>query len=382
MVNSFRDRLFNRIHNAHLIYNTSWEDPRIDRQLLQLNQNSRMLMITGAGCNTLDYLLDSPARIDTVDVNFRQNALLQLKMALIKKKVFDNLFEMFGDGCCEAYHNIYDSVRDELTEDAQKFWDLKIRYFSASKRYRKSFYYHGTTGAFAWLFKSFFFQTQKDLEAYAMCLIDAGDLEEQRDIYAHIEPLLYTRSFRWILKQPAILAMLGVPRSQIQLLREQYPDGLNYYFENKTRQVAREVGFVDNYFWRVYFTGSYNRSCCPNYLKAENFGLLRSNLERVHVHTQSVSDFLKSNPGVYTHFVLLDHQDWLADSDDLAEEWQLILENSQKGSKILMRSAGLALDFLPEMVKKAIRFFPELTGPLHKQDRVGTHGSLHLAEVM
>lgn len=382
MMNFLRDRFFNWVHHSHLIYNTSWEDPRIDRQLLQLDQNSRVLMITGAGCNALDYLLDSPARIDTVDINFRQNALLQLKMTLIQETCFGNLFEVFGKGYSNAYRDIYASIRSALTEDAQTFWDQKIKYFSASKRFRKSFYYQGTTGTFAWLFKNHFFQRRKSLEQYAMHLIDAEDLETQKNIYAQIAPLLYTGSFRWILKQPAILALLGVPRSQMRLLHEQYPGGLSCYFENKTRQMATEVNFKDNYFWRVYFTGSYSQCCCPNYLKEENFDLLRANLGRIRIHTQSVSDFLKSNSGVYTHFVLLDHQDWLVGSDELKEEWDLILRNSQRGSKILMRSAGLTLDFLPKRVQGAIRFFPELTDPLHKQDRVGTYGNLHLAEVI
>ena len=39
-------------------------------------------MLTSAGCNALDYLLDGPAEIHAVDVNFRQNALLELKAAV------------------------------------------------------------------------------------------------------------------------------------------------------------------------------------------------------------------------------------------------------------------------------------------------------------
>jgi S-adenosylmethionine-diacylglycerol 3-amino-3-carboxypropyl transferase len=79
----------------------------------------------------------------------------------------------------------------------------------------------------------------------------------------------------------------------------------------------------------------------------------------------------------------LDHQDWLAwhDTDLLLEEWEEIFQNSRKGAKILLRSAGPDLRFLPEIVTARLRFFPELTQPLHQQDRVGTYGSLHLAEV-
>jgi S-adenosylmethionine-diacylglycerol 3-amino-3-carboxypropyl transferase len=106
MVNRFRrkishtahDLLFKTVHSRSLIYNTSWEDPRIDRQLLELEPQSRVVMLTSAGCNTLDYLLDSPQEIHAIDVNPRQNALLQLKLALIERGEFNDLFAMFGHG--------------------------------------------------------------------------------------------------------------------------------------------------------------------------------------------------------------------------------------------------------------------------------------------
>src|SRR5215813_1397630 len=95
---AMQDFVFSHVHGGQLIYNTSWEDPRIDRQLLKLDGNSRVVMITSAGCNALDYLLDGPAEIHAVDVNFRQNALLELKLAMIRRNHFADFFEMFGIG--------------------------------------------------------------------------------------------------------------------------------------------------------------------------------------------------------------------------------------------------------------------------------------------
>jgi len=140
----------------------------------------------------------------------------------------------------------------------------------------------------------------------------------------------------------------------------------------------------ENYFWRVYITGSYTRSCCPNYLREENFAALAARTERVHPHTCTVSQFLQQHPGAYSHYVLLDHQDWLAHHapQALAEEWALIFANSRPGTRVLMRSAGLDLGFVPADVRRRLRFFPERTEPLHLIDRVGTYGSLHFAEVL
>jgi len=381
VLHSTHDLLFKTVHGRSLIYNTSWEDPRIDRQLLGLTADSRVVMLTSAGCNALDYLLDSPAEIHAVDVNPRQNALLQLKLALIERGEFADLFAMFGTGSHRAFRDIYAQVRLRLTPEAQTFWDSKIVYFSQQSK-KQSFYYYGTSGVIAWLL-SRYLSKNPVLCSEILNLLEARTLQEQREIYGRIEPLIWGRFISWVVRQPLTLAMLGVPRPQIRLINEQFPGGVLGYISAKLRHVATDVLMHDNYFWRVYMTGSYTNNCCPNYLKQENFELLRRGVPRVHVHNASVTEFLRHNPGQYTHFVLLDHQDWLAQHDPvaLAEEWSLILANSAVGSRILMRSAGQHVDFLPPQAKTALRFFPERTAALHLQDRVGTYGSLHFAEV-
>ena len=109
---NINERVFRQIHGNSLVYNACWEDPRCDRELLKFDSRSRVVMITSAGCNALDYLLDDPAAIHCVDINPRQNALLQLKMALLQNGDHSALFEFFGDGVAPDAHEIYyDSLR-------------------------------------------------------------------------------------------------------------------------------------------------------------------------------------------------------------------------------------------------------------------------------
>lgn len=383
IVQKGQDTIFRGVHGSYLIYNTCWEDPRIDRQLLKLDGESRVVMITSAGCNALDYLLDGPAEINAVDVNPRQNALLQLKIALIKRGNYDDFFMVFGRGYHDRFKELLASVQHMLSEDARRFWKRKRRYFS-KHGIKKSFYYSGTSGMAAWLLLKYVYWTRRGVRPWLFALLDAKNLIEQRKIYTRIEEKLWGPWSTWIAKQPAIMTMVGVPRPQMQLIEKDYPGGLSQYVQDKLRHVFTEVLITDNYFWRVYITGTYTENCCPNYLKPENFELLRQNVDRIRIHACTVSEFLKSNPGSYSHYILLDHQDWLAwhDPDALNEEWNLILDNSRPGSRILMRSAGIDLSFLPETVLSAIRLWPQMTETLHETDRVGTYGSLHFAEVL
>lgn len=383
LVKTLHNSFFTRVHQHNLIYNTCWEDPRIDRQLLQLKQESRVVMITSAGCNALDYLLDSPAAIYAVDMNPRQNALLQLKMAMIDFGSFEDLFTMFGNGVHQAYQELYAALRQCLPDYARMYWDKKIHYFS-EETMKKSFYYYGTTGNLAWMLIQYLLQIKKNIRISIDDLFEAMTLEDQRHLYRRIESELWTLFMCWLVKHPVFMTMLGVPRAQIQLIQTQYPGGIPAYIRNKLRHVFTEVLIKENYFWRVYVTGSYTRDCCPNYLKYEYFDALRQNIHRISTYTSSLTQFLKAHPGTYSHFVLLDHQDWLAEHhvDLLVEEWQQILQCSRAGTKILLRSASEQLYFLPSEIKASLRFFPELTTRLHREDRVGVYGSVHLAEVV
>ncbi|MEQ1749549.1 MAG: BtaA family protein, partial [Prosthecobacter sp.] len=372
------DMLFRHVHGSNLIYNCAWEDPRIDRDLMQLDHESSVVMITSAGCNALDYLLDDPVQIHAIDVNHRQNALLELKMALIARDAFDDLFEMFGIGSHTDYSAIYSSVRTQLSESAQGFWDRRIGFFNP-KSLKKSFYYHGTSGLAAWVMGNALFRLRPNIKNFAVCLLDAASLEEQTQAYELIESEIWGKFSHWLIRQPALMTLLGVPRPQIKLIEDSYPGGLTGYVKDKLKHVMTELPIEDNYFWRVYITGSYTLHCCPNYLRRENQETLIQLLDRLKPYTGTLANFLHENPGCYSHYVLLDHQDWLAWNDPVAlrEEWDLILANSRPGTKILMRSAGMDLSFVPDEIRARLRFQPERTEALHRLDRVGTYGSTH-----
>jgi S-adenosylmethionine-diacylglycerol 3-amino-3-carboxypropyl transferase len=89
-------------------------------------------------------------RFHAIDVNFRQNALFCLKLALIKHGDHDALFALFGRGGWPTYRNIYGVVWEQLPTWVQNFWDNSIDYFNP-KGLRQSFYWRGGAGDFAWL---------------------------------------------------------------------------------------------------------------------------------------------------------------------------------------------------------------------------------------
>jgi S-adenosylmethionine-diacylglycerol 3-amino-3-carboxypropyl transferase len=232
-LNSLNDRFFQKVHGNRLKYNACWEDPAIDRKLLALTPQSRIVMITSAGCNALDYLLDGPAQIHAVDTNPRQNALLELKMSLIRRGNHQDFFEMFGKGAHQDYKGVYNSVRKKLAGDAELYWDKKIKYFKPDNSIRRSFYYHGTSGWVAWFFRMYVFYIKRKAGRFVHDLLAAETIEQQREIYQQIDDSIWDGFNRWVVRQPALMSLVGVPRPQIQLIDETYPGGLGCYIRDK-----------------------------------------------------------------------------------------------------------------------------------------------------
>ncbi len=297
---------FRLLQSRQLIYNTCWEDPRLDREALGLTSNDRVVVITSAGCNALDYALDAPRHIHAVDMNPRQNALLELKQAAIRNLDYDEFFELFGRGRLARWTALYwHKLRRELSPASRSFWDQHQDYFAGSG-WRRSLYFRGTTGLVARtvnLYLDCVARVRGDLEA----LLAAGSLDEQRDIYrTRVRDRLWRPLLRWSLGRDALLSMLAVPRPQREHLERDHPLGIAGFVESRLEAVLTELPLSDNYFWRVYLTGAYTPSCCPEYLRHENFLRLKGGLvDRVTTHTGTLERFLADGAEPVTCFVLL-----------------------------------------------------------------------------
>jgi S-adenosylmethionine-diacylglycerol 3-amino-3-carboxypropyl transferase len=333
--------------------------------------------ITSAGCNVLNYLLFDPARIDAVDLNPHQTALLELKVAAIRTLKYEDFFSMFGTGRINHHREIYGRLlRPLLSVNSRRIWDRRINYFHEQGR---GLYFNGLAGTFARLINLYIDQ-RRGLRGDLGYFLNIDDLQHQAMIYrTRIAPQLWSAPIRWLLSRKAILLMLGVPDGQIQEMRSSGIANIASFIQERLDHLFSCVPIRTNYFWRVYLEGCYSTDCCPPYLRANNFEVLRERVHRIHMHTMSVSDFLRFTGQRFSVYVLLDHMDWMqGNTTALREEWRLILSTATRAARIIFRSGGLAFT-VPEFAQQRLRFHSELTRSLHLQDRVGTYGSFYFA---
>jgi S-adenosylmethionine-diacylglycerol 3-amino-3-carboxypropyl transferase len=383
-------RVFQFVHKNNLVYNTCWEDPRIDKQVLKLTPDDNLLVITSAGCNALSYALTGLNHVYAVDMNPRQNALLELKMSGIRNLDYTSFFQMFGNGRLTGIKGIYHAkLRSDLSPWTQRYWDRRIRKYFDGKR--KSFYFCGTTGMFARWINAIVDKIKMRADVHD--ILNAQSLEEQQSIWLRLREKLWSRKVKALMNRDSTLSLLGVPKAQRKQIETQYEGGVVKFIQDCLDSVFGTLPIHDNYFWRLYATGSYTPECCPEYLEKENFEALKGGLlDRISTHTNTVEGFLRKHNGKISRFVLLDHMDWLSFHPHLlASEWDAILSRAAEKTRIIWRSGGLRTDYIDSVpvnfqgketrLEETLTFDREKSAALHKLDRVHTYGCFNIADL-
>ncbi|QGJ71250.1 S-adenosylmethionine--diacylglycerol 3-amino-3-carboxypropyl transferase [Planctomycetales bacterium 10988] len=395
MLNWLSRRWFHLVHRNNLVYNTCWEDPRLDRVALELGPEDTVMVITSAGCNSLDYLLQEPKGVYAVDMNPRQNALLELKVAAIRNLDYEQFFQLFGFGSIAKPKEVYkQQIRSHLTDPTRKFWDSRFHRFFSGNGWRNSFYFYGSSGIFARLINLYIdrvVRVRPDIQQ----ALNAETLEEQAEIYTRLKDVFWSRFIRFAVSRDSTLSMVGVPRAQREEVERHFEGGIGGFIQQCVEAVFVDLPLKDNYFWRVYLTGHYTPECCPEYLKPDNFQRLKDGLvDRLQIHTSSILEFLHTNEVEISRYILLDHMDWLSSVyyPVLEQEWQAILDRAAPQTRILWRSGGLKTDYVDQVgvtvdgqdyqVGDCLSYKRELAEKLHAQDRVHTYGSFYIADLI
>lgn len=383
-------KLFDVIYSRALVYNTCWEDPAVDRAALNLTPDDRVLVITSAGCNVLDYALQGPTCIHAVDANPRQTALLELKLAGLRHLPFPDFFAIFGKGHHPDFRNLYATrLRRDMSPFAREYWDRNGDWFSKPGG---SFYFHGLSGIVARLVRAYL-RVQPRLETAINALFDCRSLDDQRRIYdADVGPRLWRPTVNWTLSRQMTMSLLGVPYPQRRQVQAQHENGVAGFIREAIEYVFRQLPVSTNYFWSVYIRGHYTETCCPEYLRLENFQALKGGLvDRIQPHTCTVTHFLHDTDERISKFVLLDHMDWMSSyyPRALAEEWEAIFARATPDARILFRSAHAQPGYLDRvqvgqertLLGDLLDFQPALTAALQPLDRVHTYAGFHVADV-
>jgi S-adenosylmethionine:diacylglycerol 3-amino-3-carboxypropyl transferase/ubiquinone/menaquinone biosynthesis C-methylase UbiE len=351
--------------DSDYIYNQSWEDPRVDEALYDLRSGSRICMITTGGDNVLDYLLHDPESIDAVDSNPRQNWLLELKMACVRTLHHAECFALLAQGDASVASRRYPEIRAHLSGPACAFWDTNTH----------RIHHILSTGWVSW-FASVFRVVARVfglMPVLERVLALGGGLDVQRRLLEPMRPRLKCLG-RCLHGLATILTpFVGVPPAQLALNTA----------PTTVADMLEHIGFHtdlvrDNYFYYPYlFGGFWTPECCPRYLQAKHFETVKSRLDRIRIHTDTMENVARATVSKsYTHFILLDHLDWMSEQL-ITREWGAIEQAAAPDALVCFRSFAPVMPFMYPRRHECVHSAPIMSSDV-PVDRVGSYYSAHV----
>lgn len=295
-----------------LVYNISWEDPRIDVEVIQFRKDTdNVIMLTSAGDNVIDYLIERPRQIVTTDINTCQSYFLDLKLASIESLEFEEFFAIFALSDFAVFQKVYQSkIRPRLRTDASRaYWDMP-----KTQEMAKNWARAGTSGHFS------------EIAIKILRLFGGGKfLDMVVDPNTKVDALrdYYQKSFKKVMDNcatyaswfinPVYQVLAAVPHNQ--------SDGKGILRKSCdfVESVVMKSDMVnDNYFYYFYIAGKYTEKNCPRYLQKQHFESIKGITNRVVIEHGFLCEVLAKYPDNYFHVAsLLDHMDWLNEVDTI-----------------------------------------------------------------
>jgi S-adenosylmethionine-diacylglycerol 3-amino-3-carboxypropyl transferase len=379
------ERLFTLMFQG-FVYNQIWEDPSVDLEALELRPHHRLITIASGGCNILNYLAAAPAEITALDLNPNHVALTRLKLAALEHLPdHESFFRFFGAAKTRANIEAFDSyLTGKLDPETRAYWQKRVgpRKRRRIEMFAKGLYHHGLMGRFIGLLHVVARLHGKKLDT----LLGARNAHEQRAAFdALIAPLFQSKAIKLISKSPVSLYALGIPPAQYDALMSSGNGDAIEVLRERVERLACDFPIQENYFAWQAFGRRYDlvrREAVPAYLRLENHALLKSRLDKVSVHHDTLVDYLKRQPAQSLHrYVLLDAQDWMSESQ-LADLWTEIDRTADsRDARVIFRTAGPEsplTEKLPPALLAPWLYHEWQSRVLHAQDRSSIYGGFHV----
>ncbi|KAJ6172363.1 hypothetical protein N7470_001430 [Penicillium chermesinum] len=304
------------------IYAFTWEDPRVDHRLLNINSDDVILAITSAGDNILDYLQKGPKRVHAVDLNPNQNHLLELKVASYLAWATVICGRSLAFQYWLQHSHVFTNIKGHgLYETGGSRHAIRmIRY----------------------LLNIFGLRSQVDK------LCEAQTIAEQRAIWPKIRSILLSKPLNWAIRNMIVddyFRRNGLT-SDMKQNKDVSGQSIWEYVVNTLDPIVKDTLIsTDNYFYYLCLRGHFSRRCHPTYLSPQAHVRLSTPgaFDGLRIHTDEINEVInRITPGTLTIAVIMDSMDWFDPEEDAAIAQACRLNHAlKKGGRVLLRSASI-----------------------------------------
>lgn len=351
---------------SKLIFTNNWEDPEMDEKALQIQKGDTVFSITSGGCNTLGFLRFEPEAIYCVDINAAQTYLMELKKSAFRRLSHQELWAFLGLTKTPDRKRLYRIMEDDLSADARMFFDAHLRLIE------KGILMNGRYERFVRLAGRLLRMLQGTSNTKRFFTLDT--LEDQKRYY---EKRWDNKRWRWIFQ-----TMFNKKRLAKKGLNADYfhfDDGSSSFSESfykRAGHAMKDLPVQRNYFLSLYLLGKYdNYDALPPYLQAQNFSVIRRNIDHVHPVTADSKIWLSEQPDNLFDAFALSNICELMDDGDTHKLFAEVLRTAKSGARVIFRNLMIPRE-VPEDLRKNIVKNEVLSRQLQYNDRSFVYGKV------
>jgi len=362
------EALEKRVDFSSIRYAQCWEDADILLKALNIAAGSSCLSIASAGDNTLALLSQEPRELVALDINPTQLACLALRVAAYKTLNHTELLGFIGSRPCNNRKTLYQRCRRELSTSEQVFWDGRAKDIDRGL---------GSIGRFEAYFEMFRRRLLPLIHSPDTIsnLITARTAAERQHFYSR-----KWDNWRWQLLFRLFFSrfIMGRTGRDPELFR--YVEGsVSSRILARTRHALTVQDPSSNPYlcWILY---GRHHEALPFALRAENFDIIRDNLNRLHWHCTSVEDYLAANSHKrFDAFNLSDIFEYTS-STDYANLLKVLIKASRPKARLVYWNM-LAKRSRPRQLADRLSPLESLAARLHSQDKAFFYSRFVIEEV-
>lgn len=341
-----------------LIFTMSWEDGDLDRAAFApLGKGARLATVASGGCNALTFLLDDPAEVFAFDYNPTQVYLVELKRGAFLALEHAEILELFGVRPSQRRAALLGRVEAHLSPGAVAYFKqlpwLVTGGLLGGGRYERFVSWfrvmlRAVQGA----------RTVEDLFA------ERGAPERRRFYDERWDGSVWRLLFRAFFNK-RVLASRGLSADYFHFAGgESFADA----FSRRTKRVLTELSPRDNPFVAQYVLGRYlDEDHLPEYLRPENFDVLRERMPRLTVQTADVRHIASLFPTGRFDGLCLSNVFELMSEDEATQTLASIADVVADEGRLTLRNLMVPRAVSPET--RALVLDAKGSAELHDRDR-------------
>jgi len=349
-----------------LIFTHNWEDPKCDLTALKIKNNDVVMAITSGGCNVLEFLLYNPETVYSIDINCAQSYLLELKIVAVKYLDFDDFISFSGLRKHDNRLQVFQKIKPYLSNEALLFWNKQ------NKILTEGFIMNGKYEGFVKFAGKFIKLLQG--RNRVLGLFKEKSQKEQEDYFDNVWD---TKRFKYLLKilfNKRMLAKRGLVANYFH-----FDDGSKSFSESfykRSKKAFRNLPIKGNYFLSLYLLGKYrNEEEIPEYLKRENFDLIKSRVDRIKIITNEAQVWMNSmSDGTIDCFALSNICELMSDKET-TRLFDSVLRTARKDARVIFRNLMIPRE-VPDTLKDQILKNETLSKYLLENDRSFVYGKV------